>query len=126
MSILGPFDSDEVGSMGWDYSPHNIFELKLTQAAAYKALGLNPNPILDEMERYADTHRHTRLRPITTDHIAPAVFGDELGRAIAPLRSTFVVTSSEKKTMLDLLDRVARDLLAAQCTEITWRSTWVD
>jgi transcriptional regulator with XRE-family HTH domain len=125
LSILGPFDSDEVDSMGRNYSPHNIFELKLTLAAANKALRLDPTPKLDEVQRYTHILSNTRLRPIITDHIAPAVFGDELGelgRAIAPLRSTFVATSSMRKW----LDRVAKELLAARCTEPIGRSTWVD
>jgi hypothetical protein len=121
LSILDPYDLDEANSMG-KYSPHNIFELKLTQAAAHKALGHNPTPILDEVQGYAHTLSYTRLRPIVTDHIAPVVFRHELGRAIAPLTSTFVITSS----ILEWLDKVAKELLAAQCTEITGRSTWVD
>jgi DNA-binding Xre family transcriptional regulator len=121
LSILEPFDSDEDDSMQ-NYSPHNIFELKLTLAAASKALRLNPTPILDEVQKYAHTRSYTRLRPITTDHIASAVFGDELGRAIVPLSSTFVVTSS----MLNWLKEVADALLTARCTEPTGRPTWVD
>jgi hypothetical protein len=126
LSLLGPFDSDEANSMGRIYSPHNIFELKLTLAAANKALRLDPTPKLDEVQRYTHILSNTRLRPITTDHIARAVFGGELGRAIAPLRSTFVATSSMRSKWLDWLDRVAKALLAARCTEPTGRSTWVD
>jgi hypothetical protein len=123
LSILKPFDSDEDDSMR-KYSPHNIFELKLTQAAAYKALGLRSNvtPILEEVRRHACTLSYTRLRPIVTDRIAPVVFGYELVRAIAPLSSTFVVTPS----MPELLNGVANALLKAHCTEITGRPTWVD
>ncbi len=114
---LEPFDFDEEAPIpAPTYSPHNAIEFKLTQAAALAALGLGHESQLWFVRQYIQV----RLRPVFTDHIAPARARAADGATqVAPLRDHTTYAPS-------LLDSTAAAVLSARGMTASGRPIWVD
>jgi len=123
LALLEPFDFDaDTLSIATDYSPHNAFELKLTQVAALKALELNYSPQIQLVTRLAQAIKYTGLRSVFTEHIAPTVIPYEARMLIKPLASPMIATPA----LIESINNTAKFLLETNCTEISGRPIWVD
>ena len=113
---LDPFDFDEEAPIpAPTYSPHNAIEFKLTQAAALDALGLT----CVSQARFVRQQAPARLRPVFTEHIAPAVLGPEFRSLVRMFRDEVGAASA-------LLDTTAAALLATKGMPVPVRPIWVD
>lgn len=109
------FDEDEAAPT---YSPHNVLELKLTQASALTDLGLNCEAQIRFVRRQGHRQR-TRLRPVFTEHIAPFV----LARKLTPVVATLGARTSSTPAGLD---HTTEAVLAAGSRAASGRPIWVD
>lgn len=111
LRLLEPFDHDEAV-----HSPHNAVELKLTQASALIALGLNCGAQLRFVRERARGTAH--LRPVFTEYVAPLILSRRLADVVESLAGPVVAQAG--------LDATADALLAARGTTVAGRPIWVD
>lgn len=111
LRLLEPFDDDEAV-----HSPHNAIELKLTQASALIALGLNCGAHLRFVKERARGTAH--LRPVFTEYVAPLILSRRLADAVESLAVPMTTPTG--------LDATADALLAARGTTVASRPIWVD
>jgi hypothetical protein len=107
LHMLEPVDFEDAAESA-AYSPHNAFEVKLTQVSALDALGLSNRSQIQLVQQLAQRWPHTRLRPVFTDQIAPKILGPQFAHVIKPLGSGLLTTPS----LVTELDATASALLA--------------
>jgi hypothetical protein len=123
LRFLEPFDfTEDALGVASDFSPHNSLELKLTQASALSALGMNYESQAQVVSRIVQMMQDTRLRPVFTDRIAPVILTPHLNELITPLRSRMLATPA----LLRAMSETAKELLAAGTGPVIGRPTWVD